>query len=191
MCPSLEDLDLVFQKSSDLEGPAYSRPAKRGSGQTIPARPSHTDRMAPPSTDFRADMQQVTPTSNRSIRHEVQQQAPLVCVTSSGPIGHCSGCTQPAMGESGHICLPTNSHFRQSGEVAGLPVSKNAPGWPNMPWFWDLVELSSQIPLSLPHLPNLLTQPFNQIPHRNLSSLNLHAWLLEPLQSRSRVSLRQ
>ena len=66
-----------------------------------------------------------------------------------------------------------------------------APGWPNMTWFWDLVEMSSQIPLSLPHLPNLLTQPFNQTPHRNLTNLNLHAWLLEPLQSRSKVSLKQ
>ena len=60
-----------------------------------------------------------------------------------------------------------------------------------MPWFWDLVAMSSQIPLSLPNLLNLLTQPFNQIPHRNLTNLNLHAWLLEPQQSRSRVSLRQ
>ena len=66
-----------------------------------------------------------------------------------------------------------------------------APGWPNMPWFWDLVTMSSQIPLSLPSLPNLLTQLFNQIPHRNLTNLNLHAWLLEPQQSRSRASLRQ
>ena len=66
-----------------------------------------------------------------------------------------------------------------------------APGWPNMPWFWDLVAMSSQIPLSLPNLPNLLTQPFNQIPHRHLTNLNLHAWLLEPQQSRSWVSLRQ
>ena len=66
-----------------------------------------------------------------------------------------------------------------------------APGWPNMPWFWDLVTMSSQIPLSFPYLPNLLTQPFNQTPHRNLSYLNLHAWLLEPQQSRSRASLRQ
>ena len=55
-----------------------------------------------------------------------------------------------------------------------------ASGWPNMPWFWDLVAMSSQIPLSLPFLPNLLTQPFNQVPHRNLSHLNLHVWLLEP-----------
>ena len=52
-----------------------------------------------------------------------------------------------------------------------------ARGWPNMPWFRDLVAMSSQIPLCLPNLPNLLTQPFNQIPHRNLSNLNLHAWL--------------
>ena len=64
-----------------------------------------------------------------------------------------------------------------------------APGWPNMPWFWDLVAMSSQIPLNLPSLPNLLTQPFNQIPHRNLTNLNLHAWLLQPQQSRA--SLRQ
>ena len=27
-----------------------------------------------------------------------------------------------------------------------------------MPWFWDLVAMSSQIPLSLPIPPNLLTQ---------------------------------
>ena len=59
-----------------------------------------------------------------------------------------------------------------------------APGWPNMPWFWDLVAMSSQIPLCLP---NLVSQPFNQVLHRNLSNLNLHAWLLEPQQSRSKA----
>ena len=66
-----------------------------------------------------------------------------------------------------------------------------APGWPNMLWFWDLVTMSSQIPLTMPFLPNLLTQPFSQIPHRNLTNLNLHAWFLEPQQSSSRVSLMQ
>ena len=60
-----------------------------------------------------------------------------------------------------------------------------------MTWFWDLVEMSSRIPLLLPHLPNLLTQPFNQAPRRSLTNLNLHAWLLEPQLSRIRVSLRR
>ena len=66
-----------------------------------------------------------------------------------------------------------------------------APGWPNMPWFWDLVAMSSQIPLCLPSIPNLVSQPFNQVLHRNLSNLNLHAWLLEHQQSKSKASLRQ
>ena len=66
-----------------------------------------------------------------------------------------------------------------------------APPWPNMPWFWDLVTMSSQIPLCLPNLPNLVSQPFNQTLHRNLSNLNLHAWLLKPQQSRSKDFLRQ
>ena len=66
--------------------------------------------------------------------------------------------------------------------------NSDCSGWPNMPWFWDLVAMSIQIPL---RLSNLLTQAFNQIPHRNLTSLNLHACLIEPQQSRSRASLRQ
>ena len=63
-----------------------------------------------------------------------------------------------------------------------------APGWPTMPWFWDLVTMSGQIPL---YLPNLLTQPFSHIPHRILPNLNLNVWLLEPQLSMSEVSLRQ
>ena len=34
-----------------------------------------------------------------------------------------------------------------------------APGWPNMLWFWDLVDLSAQITICLPNLPDLVIQP--------------------------------
>ena len=47
-----------------------------------------------------------------------------------------------------------------------------APGWPNMPWFWDLVNLSVQVPFQLPLQRDLVTQPFNGLLHRNLSNLN-------------------
>ena len=66
-----------------------------------------------------------------------------------------------------------------------------APGWPKMPWFWDLVEMSVQVPLCLPLYPDLLTQPFNQVPHNSLDNLNLHAWLLGPLMPENRDSPRQ
>ena len=64
-----------------------------------------------------------------------------------------------------------------------------APGWPNMPWFWDLVNMSVQVLLSLPQVENLLTQPFSQCPHRDLIGLNLHAWLLEPPAYKRKDSL--
>ena len=195
LCSTLENLDLVYQAASNSQSSTHSRPAERGSRPAIQTRPDHPDRMVSPSKGFPNNVQQVAPATDRPICHEVQQQIASVCVTSTRSPGHCSGCTQSAMGGSGRICLPTSSHIGQSvGEIAGLPGKRIiliAPGWPNMPWFWDLVTMSSQIPLSLPNLPNLLTQPFNQIPHRNLTNLNLHAWLLEPQQSRSRASLKQ
>ena len=64
-----------------------------------------------------------------------------------------------------------------------------APGWPNIPWFWDLVRLSAQIPFRLPLQMDLVTQPFNGLLHWNLSNLNLHAWLLEPLPFKTKSSL--
>ena len=49
--------------------------------------------------------------------------------------------------------------------------------------------MSAQVPLSLPKVENLLTQPFNRCPHRDLFNLNLHAWLLEPPPLNKQVSL--
>ena len=54
-----------------------------------------------------------------------------------------------------------------------------APGWPGMPWFWDLIDLSTKPPLQLPLWDQLLCQPHNGRLHRNLSYLNLHAWHLD------------
>ena len=97
----------------------------------------------------------------------------------------------------GRIRKHTPSHYqpyRTSVILQDSPCKRIiwiAPGWPNIPWFWDPVAKSGQIPLSLPNLLNLLTQPFNQIPHRNLTNINLDAQLLEPQYSRSRASLRR
>ena len=55
-----------------------------------------------------------------------------------------------------------------------------------MLWFWDLVTMSSKIPLSLPLLPNLLSA-IQSDPSQKSDKPNLHAWLLEPQQSRSRA----
>ena len=62
----------------------------------------------------------------------------------------------------GRIWTHMPSHQQPSwGKLQDYPCHKIiliAPGWPNMPWFWDLVTMSSNIALCLP---NLVTQPFS------------------------------
>ena len=49
-----------------------------------------------------------------------------IFVTGPRPPGLGSGCTQPVLGKSGPICLPTSSHLGQSGgEVTGLPLQQD------------------------------------------------------------------
>ena len=125
LCFTMENLDLVRQKSSNSKSLTHSRLAECGRRQAIQARPDHPNRVVSPSGGLPSNMQQVTPASNRPICHEVQQQVALVCVTGTGSAGHSSGCTQTAMVGSGSIHLPTISHIGQSGDVAGLPIQEN------------------------------------------------------------------
>ena len=60
------------------------------------------------------------------------------------------------------------------------------PGWPGMPLFWDLVQLSMEIPLLLPASK---TQHHNQVFHINSHYLNLHAWSLGLDSSKNKASL--
>ena len=64
-----------------------------------------------------------------------------------------------------------------------------APGWPGMPWFWDLVQLSTEIPLQLPVSTTLLKQSHNYVFHNNPQHLNLHAWSLGVDSSKNKASL--
>ena len=195
ICPIVENPVLAHQEASDSQGTSHPRPAERNSRQAIQTWPDHPDGMIPSPRSVQSYILPVAPATGGPVCHQIQQQTTTVCITGSGPTGMGSGCTQPIMEKSGPICLSTSSHLGQSGgEVAELPFQQDYSdclGWTNMPWFWDLVAMSSQIPLCQPNLPNLVSQPFNQTLHRNPSNLNLHAWLIDPQQSRSRGSLRQ
>ena len=58
-----------------------------------------------------------------------------------------------------------------------------------MPWFWDLVQLSTEIPLQLPVSTTLLKQSHNYVFHNNPQQLNLHAWCLGVDNSKNKASL--
>ena len=66
-----------------------------------------------------------------------------------------------------------------------------APGWPSKPWFWDLVEMSLDVPRRLPQIRTLLKQPMNNLFHANPASLNLHVWYLGAHRCNNEGSLQR
>ena len=125
LCPTLENLNLVFPETSDSKSQTHSGPPECDSGQAIQTGSDNPDRVVPPSRSFSEDMQQMAPTSNRSICHEVQSQVTSVCIPSAGLPGCSSGCTHSAMGGPGCLCLSTHRHLGQSGgKDSGLSMPK-------------------------------------------------------------------
>ena len=120
VCPSLEDYDLVYQKSGHPQSSPHSRSPECGSRQTFQIGPNNSNRMVSTSTNFSDNLQvqQVAPTPDRSVCNKIQQQINPVCITSARFSGLGSRCTQPVLGKSGPICLPTDSHLGQSGGKA-------------------------------------------------------------------------
>ena len=57
VCPTMENLDLVYETSSNSQSPTHSGPAERGSRQAIPIRPDHSNRVVPPSGSLPSYMQ--------------------------------------------------------------------------------------------------------------------------------------
>ena len=179
VCPTVENPVLVHQTAGNPQGTSHPRPAERDSRQAIQTWPDHSNRVVTSSSSIPSCMRKVAPATSGPVCHQVQQQTASVCITGARPP---------------YAFPPAAILGKVVEKLQDYPCNRIiliAPGWPNMPWFWDLVAMSSQIPLCLPNLPNLVSQPFNQVLHRNLSNLNLHAWLLEPQQSRSKASLRQ
>ena len=161
------------QETGDSQSLTHSRLAECHSRQAVQARPDHQDRMVLPAKGLPSICSRWHQPQVDLFPTRFNNKLPQL-VSSVPDMG--SGCTQSATGGSEPICFSTGSCLGQVVEKLHDNPCKRiiliAPGYPNMPWFWDLVAMSSQIPLCLP---NLLTETFSQILHRNLPNRNLHA----------------
>ena len=125
LCPPMEDINLVYQQAGYTPGTTHSRQTECGGRQTIQTGPNHSNGVVPVSTSFSKDMSQVAPTSNRPVRHKVQQQTSPLCLSSSGFQGYRNRCTDPFLEGSGCLRLSTDGHLGQSGgKVAELPLQE-------------------------------------------------------------------
>ena len=131
--------------------------------------------------------------SCRSICHSPEPQASTVRVSSPRPKGLGHKCPELKLDGSHFLCLPSNGSPSQ-GDPKKIRhchclIIVIAPGLPGIAWFWDLVLLSTEIPLQLPVSTTLLKQSRNYVFHSNPQHLNLHAWCLRVDSSKNKASL--
>ena len=126
MCPTIENSDLVYQKTGYSQSLTHPRPSECDSKQAIQTGSDHSNGMVPHSRRPPSNMSPVVPAHCGPVCHQVQQQASTVCLTGPRPPGMGSGFSQPVMGRTGSVRFFTSSHLGQSGgEVAGLPMQQN------------------------------------------------------------------
>ena len=115
VCPTMENTDLVRQKSSNPQSSTYPRSSKCHSRQTIQTGSGHSNRMVTQSGDIQHNMQLVAQTPSGPFCHQVQQQTSAIRLPSSRPPSLGSGCSQSVLGGTGPLRFPTSSHLGQSG----------------------------------------------------------------------------
>ena len=145
--------------------------------------------MGPISAVVQSLVLQMGPTTAGPFCNLVQSQTPQICFTGTGSGNLGSRRIEPPMVGPRCLRLPT-SLTTQPGSVQcdGPGLSQNDHDCTRMGQH-ALALGSSQIPFALPVQPDLVMQPSNGQPHRDLKNLNLHAWLLEPPLFRNKGSL--
>ena len=130
-------------------------------------------------------------TSCRSICHSSEPQTSTIRVSNPRP--NCLGhrCSEHKLGltASAYPQMAVLHRVIQKIRQCHCLIIVIAPGWPGIPWFWDLVQLSTEIPLQLPVSTTLLKQSHNYVFHNNPQHVNLHAWCLEVDSSKNKASL--
>ena len=148
--------------------------------------------MVTASAGVETDLSQVVHSSCRSICHSSEPQSSTIRISSPRPkcLGH--RCSEHKLVGPHCLCLPYHGSPSQGDpkiRQSSCLIIVIVPGWPGMPWFWDLVQFSTEIPQQLPVSRTLLKQSHNYVFHNNPQHLNLHAWCLGVDSAKNKASL--
>ena len=148
--------------------------------------------MVTASAGVQTDLSKVVHSSCRSICHSSEPQSSIVCISSPRPTCLGRRCSEHNwLGLTAYSYPPMGLLHRviQKIRQSSFFIILIAPDWPRMPWFWNLVQLSTKNQLQLPVSKTLLKQSHNQVFHNNPQHHNLHAWCVGMESSKNKASL--
>ena len=175
VCSYLENSGIhKFQKDPDKSKTCTWIP-KCDSRLPIMKGQGPTNRVVPSPTDIQPNLQTLAHTNGRPVFNSSKLQTSNLCISCPRQKGLEIRCIEYLLGRPRRLCLPSSSHPATSNsKIITYPCRMIvlAPGWPGMPWFWDLVDLSTRVPLQLPHWKTLLKQQNSNRFHNNVEYLN-------------------
>ena len=136
---------MVRRQEHHTSGVTYSGSPKCDCQQAFSSQSGDPDRVVSSPGGLQPPLPTVALSRGGPVCNLIQQQAPQVCISSPGPSSLGRGCSTfldlyafPPIPLLGNVVNKILSHDCK--RIILIP-----PGWPNMPWFWDLVELSVHI----------------------------------------------
>ena len=142
--------------------------------EAVQVQPSAVNRMVSASAGVQTDLPEVVHTSCRLICHSPEPQTSTVRISCPRPKGLGHRCSKHKLDDLTAYAYPPTALLHkviQKIKQCRCLIIVIAPGWPGMPWFWDLVQLSTEIPLQLPVSTTLLKQSHKYVFHNNPQQL--------------------
>ena len=188
VCSYLENSGIYkFQKDPDKSKTCTWIP-KCDSRLPIMKGQGHTNRVVPLPTDIQPNLQSLAHTNGRPVCNSSKLQTSNLCISCPRQKGLENRCIEYLLGRPRRLCLLSSSHPATSNSKNNnIPMQDDSTG-PRVVrdpmvlesgGFWNLVDLSTRVPLQLPHWKTLLKQPHSNRFHNNVEYLNLHVWLLD------------
>ena len=177
------------ESSHSSSSPVHHGVVQRHRGRLKSPQSGDRVRVDPSPRGSRSAGPQVA-SDDRSVRNLLDSEASSLLLSSLRSTGGRDGCPSPALGRSPSIRLSSDRHHKESAsQTEVIELTLIAPFWPQRDWFPDLLELLSDVPITLSDRRDLLRQPHFHRFHQNLSMLRLTAWRLSSGSPSRPVSL--
>ena len=188
----VEDHDLVPSLPDNTKSQTHSRVSECDGRPAVQVEPSSVSSLVTASAGVQTDLSQVFTPHVDLFATRLNHKVPLYV----SPVPDQNTCDIDALninwsGLTAYAYPPTALLRRviQKVRQSNCLIIVIAPGWPGIPWFWDLVQLSTEVPLQLPVSRTFLKQSHNYVFHSDPQHLNLHAWCLRVASSKNKASL--
>ena len=193
MYTNLENHSLDKCQGNPDSGETHSKESQCSSRFYVKERQGDSDRMGVESSSVQSDLPLLASTNGRFVCNKVESLPMYMSPVPDSQAWETDALNISWEGLDAYVFCPVSliPQVIQKLTTYRCRIIMIGPGWPGMSWFWDLVDLSTKLPLRLPLWVNLLTQPLSNKLHNNVAYLNLHAWHLESVMKVQEDSQRK